>query len=127
MSQHGMIMELVTMANSGTPPAAQAGIDLRTQQWARYLDEQLARNRASNKVAYLVSSLKSAMADQPNKERKQISSQVTGFFVKKMRRVPAASGEGGSAEATYTDQEFSIPLIFGQMTAAGTCINSNRK
>ena len=101
-SQHDM-MALVTMANSGTPSAAQVGIDLRTQQWVRYLDEQLARNRASNKIAYLASSVKSAMADQSNKERKQISAQVTAFFVQKMCRVPAESSAGGDTETTYTD------------------------
>ena len=118
-SQHDM-MALLDMANSGSPTVQQVGIDLRTQQWVRYLDEQLARNRASNKIAYLASSVKSAMADHTNKERKQISSKVTEFFVKKMCRVSEKSDAGGNAEATYTDQEFSIPMIFGQMTAEGT-------
>ena len=58
-SQHDM-MALLTMANSGTPSAAQVGVDLRTQQWVRYLDEQLARNRASNKIAYLATKKETA-------------------------------------------------------------------
>ena len=119
-SQHDM-MALASMASHGTPTAEQVGNDLRTQQWFRYLDEMIVRNQASNKIAYLASSVKSAMADNANKERKLIATKVTDFFVNKMCRVPT---EGGDAAQDYTDQELSIPRIIEQMTSAGQEISA---
>ena len=48
------MMSLVNMATGKEPSKAptvnEIGDQLRTQQWEQYLNEQLVRNRASNKV-----------------------------------------------------------------------------
>ena len=55
-SQHDM-MSLVNMATGKEPPKAPTVNEivdqLRTQQWEQYPNEQLVRNRASNKIAFL--------------------------------------------------------------------------
>ena len=123
-SQHDM-MALVELASTGetskAPTQTQIGTHLRNQQWTQYLEEQLVRNRASNKIAFLASMVKNAMTDQTTKERKTIATKVTQFFVTNMCRLPPGKEDTGSAPV---DQTYSIPLINEQMTAAGTEIES---
>ena len=65
-SQHDM-MSLVNMATGTAPSKAptvnEIGDQLRTQQWEQYLNEQLVRNRASNKIAFLASNVKTAYGE----------------------------------------------------------------
>ena len=114
-SQHDM-MSLVNMATgtepSKAPTANEIGDQLRTQQWGQYLSEQLVKNRASNKIAFLASNVKAAMEDRSTKDKKGLSDKVTAFFTKNMCRVP-----GAKIEDAHTDQTYSLQLIYEQMAS----------
>ena len=109
-SQHDM-MSLVNMA-TGTEPtkaptANEIGDQLRTQQWEQYLSEQLVKNRASNKIAFLASNVKAAMEDRSTKDRKALSDKITAFFTKNMCRVPGATTD----QATVTTVRFEFWIL----------------
>ena len=112
-SQHDM-MSLVNMATgtepSRAPTANEIGDQLRVQQWTQYLNEQLVKNRASNKIAFLASNVKAAMEDRSTKDKKGLSDKITAFFTKNMCRVP-----GANEDEAHTDQAYSLPLIYEQM------------
>ena len=116
-SQHDM-MSLVNMATGTAPSRAptvnEIGDQLRTQQWEQYLNEQLVRNRASNKIAFLASNVKAAMEDRSTKDKKGLSDKVTAFFTKNMCRVP-----GADKDDAHADQTYSLPLIYEQMAKQG--------
>ena len=67
------MMSLVNMATGTEPSRAptvnEIGDQLRVQHWTQYLNEQLVRNRASNKIAFLASNVKAAMEDRSTKDK----------------------------------------------------------
>ena len=113
------MMSLVNMATGTEPSKAptvnEIGDQLRVQHWTQYLNEQLVRNRASNKIAFLASNVKAAMEDRSTKDKKSLSDKITAFFTQNMCRVP-----GANEDDAHADQTYSLPLIYEQMASQGT-------